>query len=291
MQKVVVTGAKGGTGLTIVRVLRDAGYHVVGIDVKPCDFWEQDYKKLDLEDGAGLHDVLFGAVGVVHFGSLPNDTWSSWETTYRNLAIGGYHILQAAANLRIPRIVLASSPMIYGDYQRLEYLPIDETMRPQPDGIYGAVKQNLEMLAQHYSRWHGMAIASLRPQRIVYEESYEWRFRRFTETDEAGKSALWSYVDARDVATACLAWLRSDLTGFEIFNVAADDVCVATPTRQLLREHYPHITDLRGDLTGQTGLIDCSKLKKMLGWRPIHHWQGMSAESEAGKFSATTPER
>jgi nucleoside-diphosphate-sugar epimerase len=44
MQKVVVTGAKGGTGPSIVRVLRQAGYHVLGVDLKPCGFWEQDYR-------------------------------------------------------------------------------------------------------------------------------------------------------------------------------------------------------------------------------------------------------
>ena len=48
MRKVVVTGAKGGTGPSIVRVLRKAGYHVLGVDLKPCGFWEQDYQQLDL---------------------------------------------------------------------------------------------------------------------------------------------------------------------------------------------------------------------------------------------------
>lgn len=274
-----------------MRVLREAGYRVLGIDLKPCGFWEEDYRQLDLQDGAGVHDAFAGAEAVVHFGSLPTDSWTSWETAYRNLAVGGYHVLQAVANLRVPRLVLAGSPMIYGEYHRVPYLPIDEETPPSPDGIYGAVKQNLETLAGNYARWHGIAIASLRPQRIVYEGSYEWRFRKFTADDASAADALWSYVDARDVATACLAWLQSNHAGFEAFNVAADDVCVATPTRQLLAAHYAHITDLRGDLQNEIGLVSCAKLKQMLGWRPRHTWREMAAESEAQNFPKTAPPR
>ncbi len=291
MKKVVVTGAKGGTGVSIVRVLREAGYQVLGVDLKPCAFWEQDYRQLDLEEGAGVHDALAGADAIVHFGSLPTDSWTSWEAAYRNLAVGGYHVLQAAANLRINRVVLASSPMIYGEYDRVPYLPIDEETPKLPDGIYGAVKQNLETLARHYARWHGLAIAALRPQRIVYEGSYEWRFRKFTENDVAAADSLWSYIDARDVATACLAWLQSDCTGFEAFKVAADDVCVTTPTRKLLAQHYPKIADLRGELSQREGLVSCAKLKQMLGWKPMHRWQSMAAESEAQGYSKTPPVR
>jgi nucleoside-diphosphate-sugar epimerase len=291
MGKVVVTGAKGGTGVSIVRVLREAGYDVLGIDLKPCAFWEQDYWQLDLENGAGVHDALAGAEAVVHFGSLPTDSWTSPETAYRNLALGGYHVLQAAANLKVQRVVLASSPTVYGDYRRAPYLPIDEDTPAGPDSIYGAAKQNLETLARNYSRWHGLAIAALRPQRIVYEGSYEWRFRKFTENDAAAADSLWAYVDARDVATACLAWLQSSLTGFEAFNVAADDVCVLTPTRQLVAAHYGHISDLRGDLSDRSGLVSCAKLNQMLSWKPVHHWHSMAAESESQGFSLDPPPR
>ncbi|MFN0195294.1 MAG: NAD-dependent epimerase/dehydratase family protein [Planctomycetaceae bacterium] len=291
MKKIVVTGAKGGTGISIVRVLREAGYRVIGVDLKPCAFWESDYHQIDLEEGAGVHDVFAGADAVVHFGSLPTDSWTSWEAAYRNLALGGYHVLQAAANLKIPRVVIASSPTVYCNFQKIPYLPIDENTPAAPDSIYGAVKQNLETLAQNYSRWHGMSIAALRPQRIVYEGSYEWRFRKFTQNDGAAMDSLWSYVDARDVATACQAWIESDRTGYEAFSVAADDVCVETPTRQLLATYYPHVKDIRNELPGRTGLVDCRKLKTMLGWKPIHTWQQMAKESEVNQFSKAAPVR
>ena len=289
--KVVVTGAQGGTGKSIVNVLRDAGHDVTGVDIKPGDFWDGQYHRCDLTDGAGVHDLLARQHAVVHFGSLPTDGWTTWEDTYRNLSLGGYHILQACANLGIKRLVMASSPEIYGSNLEVPYLPVDEDTPANPGSIYGATKQNLEMLAQHYVRWHGMAIAALRPQRIVYHGSYEWRFRRFTENDNNAIDALWSYIDARDVATACQAWIESDIQGFEAFNVSADDVCVTTETKKLIAEHYSHVTDIRGDLPDRTGLVDCSKLKRMLGWKPVHHWQQMAAESEEQGFGKDAPPR
>ena len=291
MGRVIVTGAKGGTGPSIVSAFAAAGWDVLGLDLKPCAIWETGYRQVDLRDGASLYEICAGADAIVHFGSLPTDGWTSWHTAYENLALGGFHVLQAAARLGIRRLVLASSPEIYGDLMRVPYLPVDENSPAQPDSIYGAAKQNLETLAAHYARWYGIAIAALRPQRIVYEQSYEWRFRRFTGDPDAAVDALWSYVDARDVASACLAWIESDLSGCEVFNVAADDVCVDVPTAQLLAEHLPQIRDVRGVLEDRNGLIDCAKLKSMLGWQPQHHWQQMARESEQCDFPHEPPVR
>ena len=109
MKRIVVTGAKGGTGVSICKVLRAAGYEVLGIDLKPVEFGESGYARHDLLDGAGLHDLLAGADGVVHFGSYPTDAWSSWSEAFRNVTVGGFSIYQACANLGIKRIALASS--------------------------------------------------------------------------------------------------------------------------------------------------------------------------------------
>ncbi|MSO22528.1 MAG: NAD(P)-dependent oxidoreductase [Acidobacteria bacterium] len=271
---------RGGTGTSIVRILRQSGYHVAGVNLKPADFWEQHYHVADLEDGASLHDIFSGADGIVHFVSFPTDSQTSWERAYRNLALGGFHVLQAAVNLGIKRGVMASSPEVYGLPGSLTYLPIDEDHPQSPRSIYGAVKQGLESLARNYARWHDMPIVSLRPLRIVYEGSYEWRFRRFTVSDEAAAPDLWAYVDARDVATDCKAALEADVDGHEAFVIAASDVCVETPTLQLLQRFYSTISDIRGELADQTGLYSIAKAERLLGWKPQYQWKAMASESE-----------
>ena len=89
MGRVIVTGAKGGTGPSIVSAFEAAGWDVLGLDLKPCAIWETGYRQVDLRDGASLYDICAGADAIVHFGSLPTDAWTSWHTAYENLALGG----------------------------------------------------------------------------------------------------------------------------------------------------------------------------------------------------------
>ena len=55
---------------------------------------------------------------------------------------------------------------------------------------------------------------------------------KIVEDEQWGGDCLWSYIDARDVATACQAWLESDHQGAEIFNLAAANVHQDVPFAQ-----------------------------------------------------------
>ena len=90
---------------------------------------------------------------------------------------------------------------------------------------------------------------------------------------------------------ACRLWIESDRQGFEAFNVAAEDVCVAVETHQLVREFYAHISDVRVEIAGRQSLIDCAKIKQMLGWKPQYQWEAMAIESEAQGFPKDPPAR
>ena len=126
MKRIVVTGAKGGTGRSIVQVLSAAGYDVLGLDLAMPGHREGGYRHADVLDGASLHELFAGADGVVHFGSLPTDNWTSNSTCYRNMMLGGYNVLQACAQAGIRRLVYASSMEVYGDLRQQPQLPITE---------------------------------------------------------------------------------------------------------------------------------------------------------------------
>ncbi|MCZ6680342.1 MAG: NAD(P)-dependent oxidoreductase [Candidatus Poribacteria bacterium] len=272
MKRIIVTGAKGGAGRSIVKVLREAGYNVLGIDLKPAEPTETGYVRHDILDGAGLHDLFAGADGVVHFGSYPTTAWSSWSETFHNVTDGGFNVFQACANLGIKRIAWASSMEVYGYPLKLTHLPLTEDSPLMSPDIYGASKVMLESLAADYCRWHSMSIAGFRLGRIVYEGGFDWRLKKHTESDESAADVLWCYIDARDVATACQAWLESDLQGFMPFNVAAEDVCVETPTKQLLERFYPNV-GLRASFDGHQCPYDASALQRALGWKPRYDWR------------------
>ena len=279
-KKIIITGAKGGTGISIVKEFQEHGYDVLGIDIKPHSWAEQDYTRIDMTDGSAVHDALAGAYGVVHFGSYPGDGYCSWDEAYQNIAVGGFHVFQACANLGIERIAYASSPELYGsDYPKS--VPADESRPFLPPSIYGAAKENLESLAQSYCRWNpGMGIAGLRTTRIVYERSFNWRFKQHTEDPRSAADALWSYVDARDVASACRLWIESKHTGFEAFDVAAKDVCYPMKTAELVKKYLPKSDKVKGKLVGSQSLVPCKKLRKMLGWKPQWTWRDMKREVE-----------
>lgn len=280
MNRIVVTGARGGTGRSIVQVLAAAGYDVIGLDLAFPGHRDGGYRRADVLDGASLHELFAGADGVVHFGSLPTDNWTSASECYRNLMVGGYNVFQACAQAGVRRIVHASSMEVYGDLGQQPRLPITEDSPLTTSSIYGTSKVMLERLAADYCRWHGMSIAALRLGRIIYEGSWEWRLKAHTEARERCAECLWCYVDARDVAEACRLWLESDIQGFRPFNVAAEDVCLEAPTVELVREFYPGVA-----LEGGLGEYECpfasSALGEALGWRARIGWREIRAEAEA----------
>lgn len=282
MQRIIVTGAKGGTGASITAGLRSAGYDVLGLDLAMPGHREGGYRQADVLDGAGLHELLAGAAGVIHFGSLPTDNWSSGGACYRNIMLGGYNVLQACAQAGVRRVVLASSMEVYGKLQDQPHLPVTEDSPLTTSSIYGSSKVLLEGLARDYCRWHGMSIAALRLGRIIYEDSWDWRLRPHTETDAACADCLWCYIDARDVAEACRLWLASDVAGFHAFNVAAEDVCVDTPTAQLLAEFYPDKPVL-GGLGPQQCPFSSAALHSKLGWQAQYNWRDLRVEGGGGR--------
>ena len=105
MKRVVVTGAQGGTGGSLVRVLRDHGWDVTGVDLAMPGPTDSGYKRADVLDGVALNDLFAGAYGVVHFGSVPTDNFTSWTECFRNVMQGGFNVLPGVPfNLRIEAV-------------------------------------------------------------------------------------------------------------------------------------------------------------------------------------------
>jgi nucleoside-diphosphate-sugar epimerase len=275
MKKIIVTGAKGGTGTSIVQVLQERGYEPVRIDLHP---WTNDdglgYIQLDLRDAAGVNDVFAGADGVIHFGSTPGDAWFSTTEAYHQVATAGFNVFQAAKNVGIKRIAWASSIETYGDFKSHLALPVTEASPLAPPGIYGTSKILLERLAQDYCRWHGMSIAGFRLSRIIYDNAYgRTKLQQFVADEGMGNDCLWSYVDARDVATACIAWLESDYQGAEVFNLAAANVHQEINTVDLLKKHgYENFSVPPLDAPDET-LFSTAKIRTLLGWKEQYDWR------------------
>ena len=275
MPRIVVTGAAGGTGTSIVTLLRDRGCDVVPTDLRP---WTPDsppgYVQLDLRDAAGVNDLLAGADGLVHFGSPPADSMYSATEAFHHVAVAGFNLFQAAANTGVSRVAWASSIEVYGDLTRHPALPVTEESPLSPPGIYGSSKLLLERLAIDFNAWHDIALAGFRLARIIYDNpTGRTKLHRLAADPAMGADCLWAYVDARDVATACLAWLDSGKGGAEVFNLAAANIHLEGKAGALLQRHgYGHLAMPRLEAPDATP-FSTAKVRRMLGWKETYDWQ------------------
>ena len=80
-------------------------------------------------------------------------------------------------------------------------------------------------------------------------------------------------MDARDAALACRLGLESDISGHEVFNIAAPTSRMRESTDDLIRRFLPGIKTIKEDLTGNWSGLDSSKAETFLGFRAQHVWE------------------
>lgn len=276
MKKVVITGGTGLLGRSVVSEFVDAGYHVVNVDrVKPVQPGAQNITA-DLTKLGEAYGILQGADAVIHLAAIPQAYIFPNEVTFENNVMTTYNILEAAAGLGIQKAVLASSESSYGicfSKQNLEplYVPIDEHHPQLPEESYGLSKIVNEQTAEMFHRRTGMQVVSLRLGNVIAPEMYA-NFPDFIHDPWQRKEILWSFIDTRDVATACMKAIETDGLGSIALNIASDETSMDIPSRQLMETVYPKV-EIRGELSEHGSLLSNEKAKKLLNWQPVHHWR------------------
>ncbi|MGQ7890590.1 NAD-dependent epimerase/dehydratase family protein [Paenibacillus sp. WC2504] len=279
-KRIIVTGGSGKAGQWILKHFVENNYDVINLDVKAPA--EPICRTIitDLNDLGQVHNAISQfstgnrkeVEGIVHFAAIPQAYTHTNEVCFRNNVMSTYNILEAAANLGVKKVVLASSESSYGicfasEFFEPQYLPIDEDHPQLPEDSYGLSKVVNEVTAQAFNRRTGMQVVSFRLGNILVPESYEQLKANFDNTD-ARLRILWSYIDARDIASACLKAIEVDGLGAEALIIAADDSSSNRPTLDLVAKYLPGVKEIRSPLEGRTSLISNAKAKRLLGWEP-----------------------
>lgn len=279
-KRIIVTGGSGKAGQWILKHFVDNNYDVINLDVKAPA--EPICRTIitDLNDLGQVHNAIAQfstgsrkeVAGIVHFAAIPQAYTHTNDVCFRNNVMSTYNILEAAANLGVKKVVLASSESSYGicfasEFFEPQYIPIDEEHPQLPEDSYGLSKVVNEVTAQAFHRRTGMQVVSFRLGNILVPESYEQLKANFDNTD-ARLRILWSYIDARDVASACLKAIEVDGLGAEALIIAADDSSSNRLTRDLVEQYLPGVKEIRSPLEGRTSLISNAKAKRLLGWEP-----------------------
>ncbi len=178
---VLVTGATGAVGPSVVRACQAAGYSVrtlsIGIpggDVLPPAV---DARVGDVCDGQAVRSAVAGVEVVVHLAALLHqyESEAGLGPRYERVNVGGTeNVVRAAVAEGVRRVVFLSTIAVYGPSSgRL----IDENTPPRPDTLYGRTKLAAEQ-AVLSATTDGQPVGTVLRAAAVYGSRVKGNYRR-----------------------------------------------------------------------------------------------------------------
>jgi nucleoside-diphosphate-sugar epimerase len=289
MKSAIVTGGSGKAGKATIRELLDHGYRVMNVDTAAPSEQLCHFMKTDLNDLgqavdairllAGTIDRRRMAIGdppaVIHLAGIPAPGLAPDATIFQNNMMTTYNVFSAAARAGLKRVVWASSETAYGiPFTRSppQFAPITEEHPLAPESGYALAKLLCERAASEMNRWNpGTTFAGLRISNIFEEKDYA-AIPSYWDDPTLRRWNLWSWVDARDVAQACRLGIDADVSGADVFTIAAADTLMKTPSRELMAAHFPN-AKLADSLSEFETLLSIDKARRVLGYSPRHGWR------------------
>lgn len=287
IKRVVVTGGAGRVGRYVVRQLRKAW------DVTVADLVAGEegaaFVQTDVMDLAQVRRAVEGADAVVHLAAIDFD-WKAAPETYIDVNVRGtWHVLQAAAEAGVRKVVLCSSISACGLSEMRpdwtpRFLPVDETHENKPVQAYSVSKIVMEQMAKSFVDGTDMDVLCLRPLAVVLPETAP-DYIRFV--DEPGRHWLFYYVTAEDVATAFEAALAVKGLRYGSFFLSADDTSRREPTFAWYREvigELPEIANPRLYAENpRASIFSSAKARALLGWAPTSDFEEIRARVAASQ--------
>lgn len=227
---ILVTGGTGFLGSHLVDALRRGGDTVrtCGRGPRPGDLpGDVAYVRADLVDDGPLEALVEGVEVVVHAAGAASSTSSPEEMEAVN-ATGTEHLLEAALQAGVGRVVHVSTTSVYGKQVALPQ-PVVEDAQCHPGAGYAASKWQAEQVAWRFAE-QGLDVCVVRPSTIfgpgavklvastILDAAIErWvGLETFVVPSEPVEMRL---VHVDDVVAACLHLMSQDGVARRAFNV------------------------------------------------------------------------
>jgi nucleoside-diphosphate-sugar epimerase len=271
--KIAVTGGSGRIGSALIKHLLERGHQPINLDVRQAEEPAAPFVYCEAGRRELLQPALVGMDAVIHLGEIPGD-WlpvAPNEIFSRNTAAGSC-VFQTAADLRIPRVIYASSCQIYGVTGMPpavpHSLPLDESHPIQPTNVYSLSKAANETYARFVAqRAQGrISITAFRLPMVYFPWFEKHMFDRL-EQDRPIKE-LGLYVGWPDAMRAFELALQQPPAGFEAYNLSAADVMTLQPIRQRLAKDHPTYPPLPTDWPANASPLLTHKAREHFGWQP-----------------------
>jgi UDP-glucuronate 4-epimerase len=314
-QRVLVTGAAGFIGSSLVDRLLAEGREVVGLDSFD-PFYPEEVKlanlapaladprfrlvRGDIRDPVALARVFEsgGIEGVVHLAALAGVRASlERPSAFADVNVHGTcAVLEAAVRVGRPRFVFASSSSVYGEREGGPFREDDPVLHPISP--YAATKRAGELLAHAFHHSHGLGVTCARIFTAYGpRQRPDLAVRKFAERmlsgrpvpiyGDGGSLRDFTYID--DLVEGLLRALDRDL-GFAILNFGAGrTVTVLEMVKQLEQALGVEAEiDWRPRETGDVSRTwaEVSAARAALGWSPR-----VSFEAGIQRFVAWLRER
>jgi len=165
--RLLVTGGAGFIGSHFIDLVVGLGGQVVVVDDlssgradnlpadRSVELVKKDFRTCEAQDFAGSFDAI------VHLAALPSVA-TSWQQPMQahesNLSLT-LHAITLASELRIKRVIFASSAAVYG---KATEVPTKESSQTSPSSPYGLQKLTSERYGQLFARSLGLSFVGLR---------------------------------------------------------------------------------------------------------------------------------
>jgi UDP-glucose 4-epimerase len=318
MSKVLVTGAAGFIGSSLVRELCKQGHEVSGVDnlatgkiQNLSDTLNQiEFHEGDVRDDKLIRSLCRNVEIVFHQAALPSVPKSVLDpaTSHQANIDGTFSLLMAARDTGVRRIVYAASSSAYGESQTL---PKHESMAPAPISPYAVQKLAGELYMQSFARVYDMETVCLRYFNVFgpgqsSDSPYSGVLAKFITSMLAGTAPViygdgsqsrdFTYIQNVVQANLQAASAPAQSVSGNVYNIACGKNYSLLDTYYLLAhligfDHEPVFTLPRnGDI--QHSLASIEKARQHFGYSPaVGFVEGLSRTIDwyAGKLE-TTPE-
>jgi UDP-glucose 4-epimerase len=290
----LITGAAGFIGCSLARAVLAQGDQVRGIDNFATGRRENiagilsqiDFREADLLDLNSLHDACLGVDYVFHEAAIPSVPKSVLDPLGSNQANvdGTVHLLIAARDAKVKRVVYAASSSAYGDTPTL---PKHEDMLPNPISPYAVAKLAGEHYMKSFYRCYGLETVCLRYFNIFGPRQdptspYSGVLAKFitqmlrseqpTILGDGTQSRDFTYIDNAVHANLLAAKAPAAEVAGQVFNVATGKRFDLNETFRLLKKIIGYTGDVKygperaGDV--KHSLADLTRAERHLGYKP-----------------------
>jgi nucleoside-diphosphate-sugar epimerase len=282
--KVIVTGGAGFIGSHLVDALIERGFDVIIIDnlstgkkenINPkAIFYQEDIRELEK-----IKPIFSGVDYVFHLAARPRVPFSVEfpHEAHTNNALGTLHVLIAARDAGVKKVIFSSSSSVYG-YQ--DNLPFHEEMVPLPRSPYAFQKFIGEQYCRLFYELYNLSSVCLRyfnvyGPRISFDGSYILVIGKFLQqmlkneplSIEGDGEQTRDFTHVRDVIMANILAAESDKVGKgEVINIGAGNNHSIRRIAELIGGEITNLPPRLGDM--RHTLADISRAKELLGWNP-----------------------